>query len=129
MKLFGTPLSVSIPPKKASKKPVKVPDKPVPIIKPPPPAPRVNVRYIRDERTDIDTQGYKAYFYHFKQTGEVGDKEYEELLISAATMDQAIEIFESSCFRGDCYNNSIFSVTLTGVDFNSTREEKIVMAV
>lgn len=88
-----------------------------------------NIVWNRNNRSDIDSKGYKAYLFHLKQVSEVQDKEYEELLISAVDMDAAIEVFNSSCLRGDYYENAEFNITLMGVDFEPERSDKIVMAV
>lgn len=87
-----------------------------------------NIRWNRNNREDIGTGGYRAYLYHLKQVSEVQDKEHEQLIISAADMDGAIETFKSECLRGDYYENAEFNITLMGVDFEPDREEKIIMA-
>lgn len=88
-----------------------------------------NIIWNRNVRSDIDTQGFKAYLFHLKQTSEVQDKEYEELIISAVDMDTAIEVFNSTCLRGDYYEKAEFDIKVMGVDFEPSRADKIVMAV
>jgi hypothetical protein len=83
----------------------------------------------RNNRSDIDTKGYKAYLYHLKKVSDNQDKEYDELIISAIDMDSAIDTFNSACMRGDYYEGAEFNITLMGVDFETTRTDKIVMAV
>lgn len=83
----------------------------------------------RNTRSDIDTQGYKAYLFHLKKVSENQDKEYDELIISAVDMDTAIETFNSTCLRGDYYEGAEFNIKVMGVDFEPDRSNKIVMAV
>lgn len=87
------------------------------------------IRWNRNTRTDIDTKGYAAYLFHLKQVSEVQDKEYEELIISAVDMDTAIEVFNSTCLRGDYYENAEIDIKIMGIDFEPKRVDKIVMGV
>ena len=118
--MFNTPLNVVAAPPKAKAKPVEQ-ARPVVTGK------DMNITYNRDDRTDIDTAGYKNYLFQFKQTGEVGDKEMSELLISASSMNEAIETFERIFLRGDYYKDAVISVERIGVDFVVGRADKIVM--
>lgn len=119
--MFNTPLNVTH--RVAVPKP-----RPAPKEKPKPTAQSLNITYNRNDRTDIDTAGYRSYFFHFTQTGEVGDKEMEQIIISKPTMDEAIAMFEQCFLRGDRYKDSVITVERIGVDFNPNRAERVVMA-
>lgn len=119
--MFNTPLNVVAAPPKTKAKPVEE-------VRPQLTGKDMNITYNRDDRTDIDTAGYKNYLFQFKQTGDVGDKEMSELLISGPTMDEAINTFERIFLRGDYYKDAVISVERIGVDFVVGRADKIVMA-
>ena len=93
-----------------------------------PTAQSLNITYNRNDRTDIDTAGYKSYFFHFTQTGEVGDKEIEQTIIYQPNMDDEIAAFERIFFRNDHYMNSVIDVERIGVDLKPDRKEIVVMA-
>lgn len=92
-----------------------------------PTAEELNITYHRNNREDIDTRGYKSYLFHFRQTGEVGDKEMYEWIISKPTMEEAIQFFEQTQFRGDYYENAVIEVEIIGCDFKTDREYPFVM--
>lgn len=119
--MFNTPLNVVAAVPKPRAKPV---EKPRPQLT----GKDLNITYNRNDRTDIDTAGYQSYFFHFTQTGEVGDKEMEQIIISKPTMDEAISMFEECFLRGDYYENAVFTVERIGVDFNPHRAERVIMA-
>ena len=116
--MFNNPLSVTA----RAPKP-----KPVPKPKPLPTAQELNITYNRNDRGDIDCAGYKGYLFHFVQTGEVGDKECEQLIISGPDMDAAIRTFEQCFFRGDYYKNAVFTVERMAIDLRPDRTERVVM--
>ena len=119
--MFNTPLNVTqrVPVPKARATPKE---------KPAPTAKSQNITYNRNDRTDIDTAGYKSYFFHFTLTREVEDKECGQIIISQPSMDNAIAQFERIFVRGDYYENAVFDVERIGVDFKPDRKETVVMA-
>ena len=119
--MFNTPLNVTH--RVAVPKPRSAPKE-----KPMPSAQSLNITYERIVNNGIDIAGYKSYFFHFIQTGEVGDKECEQIIISQPTMDQAITEFERCFFRGDYYENASISVECIGIDVKPERKTPIVMA-
>lgn len=117
--MFNTPLNVT----------AKIPKaKSAPKVKPLPTAQDLNITYERIVNTSIDISGYRSYFYQFVQTGEVGDKEMEKIIISKPDMDQAIAAFEQYFFRGDYYKNAKIAVECIGIDVKPPRTDPIVMA-
>lgn len=86
-----------------------------------------SINWNRNNRDDLATSGYKGYFYHLTRTSNAHDKELSELIVSAANMDEAIEVFNSTQLNGELYADATFNIRLMGVDFDPDREEKVVM--
>lgn len=89
-----------------------------------------SITFNRNERTDIDYKGYRAYLYQFDHVTEPGDKEIYHAIISAATIDEAIAIFVADSVRNeDWYVDAEYNVEVIGIDLKPDRESKWVMEI
>lgn len=78
---------------------------------------RPDITWVREERNDISYSGYKRYFYEFENTA-TEEAEIAHCVISAASMDEAIQVF----LNGVCNNRleprggATIYVTVIGID-------------
>lgn len=84
------------------------------------------VKYTIIGRSDIQVDA-PAYFFRFSREDKPKGVEYSELIISHATVEEAIEWFAAKHYRYDAYAGARFTVERIGIDFEPYRAVPLVM--